>query len=527
MGPCVLLLLLLVGRVRAAEPHGGSCLDRSCFTVFHHPSDFNGARDQCRALGGDLMTVRATVSHQVLPILLRNSSGKFWIGLLLPSGCPDPSARLKGFRWVSRDQSDFENWDPDLVFGCPSQRCAVVSADGSFPWSPEACSRAPAGFLCEHGFSQPCAALPRAPAHTVTYSVPFGFSSEDVPNPPPGTVAVVAPPDTKHICNFGRWQRAPWNCDVHNGGCHHACAVDPNKEVTCYCPRGQTVDPSNGVSCRDMRADHPCAALKCQQLCYGHGDSHACACEQGYKLADDGRSCVDRDDCGDARQCPGERSRCVNTSGGFRCVCEPGYSSVGGACVDEDECISAPCEHVCHNSPGSYACSCDPGYVADPGAAHKCVLHCGLQECRAQCDPNNPHQCYCPDGYVSEERRDAHFCLDVDECASNFCDQGCTNTFGSYVCACHPGFTLVGQYRCVKTDDEDADGSGMTASPGGPTSAPLPEPTRRPSGVSAGGLTGIIVCTVLVTLLLAFLAHRLLTRTHGKAHGARKAADNL
>lgn len=267
-----------------------------------------------------------------------------------------------------------------------------------------------------------------------------------------------------------------------------------------------------------MAAQDPCLSLRCTHACYKNGDSYACTCDHGFKLARDGRSCVDFNDCTDERQCPGENFMCVNTVGGFQCVCEDGYRMTGTLCVDVNECASAPCEHICTNTPGSYKCSCYDGYKEDPKSPNRCRLHCGEEECPAECDPNDQFQCYCPDGYISEERGQDTFCIDIDECASFHCDQGCKNTFGSYVCSCYPGYTLDGVFRCVKNeDDTDADGgsegSGAATTPNIITtpSVPYPDPTRQPSGVTVGGLVGIIVCTVFFIVLVVFLAHHILS----------------
>ena len=50
-----------------------------------------------------------------------------------------------------------------------------------------------------------------------------------------------------------------------------------------------------------------------------------------------------------------------------------------------------------------------------------------------------------------------NFCVymphtDVDECATNNggCDHYCTNTIGSFVCSCYPGYTLDGDgHTCL------------------------------------------------------------------------------
>uniref|UniRef100_A0A8C3AL92 Thrombomodulin n=1 Tax=Cyclopterus lumpus TaxID=8103 RepID=A0A8C3AL92_CYCLU len=493
-------------RVKALRNLGiGYCIGTQCFTVFHHASDFTAAQDRCRDQGGHLMTVRSSVSHDILSILLGNLTGRYWVGLHLATGCPDSAAELRGFTWVTEDsESDFFNWPPGLDSSCSSPRCVSVSQEDEFQWIPEPCREHLAGFLCEYSFSDPCKGLAVAPGESVTYRTPMGFVGEDVLSLPPGSTAVRMPAETKYVCFTEQWLQAPWSCEIHEGGCEYRCAANPKNEPVCFCPTGQTVNPKNNVTCEVTDADDPCAALRCAHACYRDGDSHACLCGHGFKLAQDGRSC-----------CPGENFMCVNSVGGFQCV---------------DECVSAPCEHICANTPGSYDCSCYDGYKEDPKSPNKCVLHCGKEECVAECDPNNRYECYCPDGYVASGETQV-VCIDMDECSFEQCDQRCKNTFGSYVCSCFPGYTLVGEVTCVHTEgdtDGGSEGSGEGTTPSVPTTsaAPPPDPTRRPSAVSAGGLAGIIVCTVFSILLVLFLAHRILNgRGKMESRGALKAAE--
>lgn len=490
------------------------------------------------------MTVRSSVSHDILFILLGNLTGRFWIGLHLPTGCPDAAARLNGFQWVTKDsESDFYNWLPGFDSSCASDRCVSVSQENGFKWTQKPCGEPAAGFLCEYSFGDPCKSLVIAVGESVTYTTPFEFGGEDLLSLPPGSTAVRMPSETKYVCFTEQWLPAPWSCEIHEGGCEYKCAVDPDKSPSCYCPEGQMVNPANKVTCEVQVTDDPCLALGCKHACYNSGDSHVCICDHGFQLAEDGRSCVDFNDCKDVRQCPGENFVCVNTVGGFQCVCKAGYKRTGDLCVDENECVSAPCEHMCDNTPGSYKCSCYAGYRVDPKSPDKCELYCGMEECLAECDPNDKFLCYCPAGYVAEERGDSVFCLDINECDFYYCDQKCENTFGSYVCACLPGYTLVDDYRCVRNVDEDAEGglegSGMTTVvPSIPTTPFGSGPTRQPSAVTAGGLVGIIVCTVFFIVLVVFLAHHILNRRgkmessgalkvpEGEAHGLHQVASD-
>lgn len=533
-GLLLVVCTFLMGRAGGIKPNGGYCIGNQCFTVFKEPSDFKKAQNQCGDLDGHLMTVRSTVSHDILFMLLGNFTGRFWVGLHLPTGCPDASADLNGFQWVTGDsESDFANWATTFDYNCSSHRCISVSREDDFKWIQETCDEDADGFLCEYNISQPCKSLEVAEGESVTYTTALGFGGEDLLSLPRGSTAIRMPAETKYICFSEQWLQAPWNCEIQEGGCEGKCVVDPKHVPSCYCPPGQAVNPANKVTCVKAQGD-PCGSLRCAHTCYKNGSSYVCMCDHGFKLARDGRSCVDFNDCMDERQCPGENFMCVNTVGGFQCVCKDGFKTIGSLCVDVDECASAPCEHICTNTPGSYKCSCYDGFKENPTSPYKCELHCGEEECPAECDPNDRYQCYCPEGYILEERETHAVCIDIDECRSSYCDQDCENMLGSYVCACSPGYTLVDQYKCVQNgDDTDTDGgsegSGAATTPSTVTASPVPypDPTRQPSGVTVGGLVGIIVCTVFSVVLVVFLAHHFLSR-RGKMEsaGAHKAPEN-
>ncbi|XP_035534122.1 thrombomodulin-like [Morone saxatilis] len=535
-GLLVVLLTFLVGSSSGIKPDNGYCIGNQCFTVFQDPSNYKTAKSQCEALGGHLMTVRSTVSNNILLILLENLTGRFWIGLHRTTGCPDAAAGLKGFQWVTKDnETDFNNWAPTFDNSCSSHRCVSVSKEEHFNWIQEPCDEHAAGFLCEYTFSEPCQILVVGQDESVNYTTPLGFGGEDLLSLPPGSTAIRMPAETNYVCFSEKWHQAPWSCEIHEGGCEYKCAVDPQNVPTCYCPPGTTVSLANKVTC-EVDAEDPCLPLRCAHACYKDGDSYTCTCDHGFKLAQDGRSCVDFNDCTDERQCPGENFKCVNTVGGFQCVCEDGYSVEGGLCVDVDECASAPCEQICDNTPGNYSCSCYDGYKEDPKSPNKCKLYCGKAECTPECDPNDQSQCNCPDGYLLDGRENESVCIDIDECYFSYCDHSCNNTLGSYVCSCNPGYTLVEQYKCVKNEgyteiDGGMEGSGAATIPNIITSSPVPQPdpkpTRQPSGVTVGGLVGIIVCTVFFVVLVVFLAHHILTgRWKMKSAVTLKAAED-
>ena len=61
----------------------------------------------------------------------------------------------------------------------------------------------------------------------------------------------------------------------------------------------------------------------CSQACTNNDGSFNCACDEGYELLDNERTCRDINECllgvHDCQQL------CVNTDGGFKCECNSGF----------------------------------------------------------------------------------------------------------------------------------------------------------------------------------------------------------
>ncbi|MCJ8744681.1 hypothetical protein PDJAM_G00121590 [Pangasius djambal] len=60
----------------------------------------------------------------------------------------------------------------------------------------------------------------------------------------------------------------------------------------------------------------------CSQLCEDMKIGFKCRCHAGFRLKDDGKTCVDVDECSSTFPCT---QHCINTHGSFRCVCVDGY----------------------------------------------------------------------------------------------------------------------------------------------------------------------------------------------------------
>eukprot|EP01053_Blabericola_migrator_P007432 Blabericola_migrator_1__7431@NODE_378_length_9209_cov_129_909101_g302_i0_p9_GENE_NODE_378_length_9209_cov_129_909101_g302_i0NODE_378_length_9209_cov_129_909101_g302_i0_p9_ORF_typecomplete_len124_score10_97EGF_CA/PF07645_15/4_6e05EGF_CA/PF07645_15/2_3e09EGF_CA/PF07645_15/1e03cEGF/PF12662_7/2_2e09cEGF/PF12662_7/36EGF_3/PF12947_7/1_9e03EGF_3/PF12947_7/0_00064EGF_3/PF12947_7/0_00085FXa_inhibition/PF14670_6/1_9e03FXa_inhibition/PF14670_6/5_8e06FXa_inhibition/PF14670_6/0_33hEGF/PF12661_7/9_5e02hEGF/PF len=69
-------------------------------------------------------------------------------------------------------------------------------------------------------------------------------------------------------------------------------------------------------------------------ICINTWNGAQCKCKEGYRLADNGRDCVDIDECAeDLHQCDLSVSSCINQLGSYRCLCDEslGYTNLGGS----------------------------------------------------------------------------------------------------------------------------------------------------------------------------------------------------
>ncbi|XP_017581024.1 thrombomodulin [Pygocentrus nattereri] len=493
----VMAVVLL--RVQGKKPNNGYCVQNSCFTVHTDVLDFKAAQLSCKNKQGSLMSVRTRDINDAISDLLTGFSGQFWIGLTHKGDrCTDSSLTLKGYTWITGDNTThFKNWKSNDIACSP--RCVSLSKHEK--WTERLCNDTTdiEGYLCEYQNTKKCERL--TPTSVVLYETPFGFSRKDLNEVPQGSNATRLDLKTKYICLEGEWRKAPWNCEVYKGGCEHNCDKR-NDTYICTCPPGYKLE-TNAVSCEKAQ-DDPCEKAGCSHSCSPRGNNYECLCPSGYALDKDKKTCKDIDECDDKRLCPGKNFQCVNTDGSFECHCMNGFKKEQDTCVDIDECESGPCDHDCVNVVGSYHCECLNGYKVSPEDRHKCALYCPQWECPAvDCDPNNPHQCDCPRGFILDEREGLLFCTDINECDMLYCDQHCNNTIGGYNCSCYEGFNLIGNTKCEKTDISE---EPHTTTFDIFTSTP----TEVPPSISAGGLLGISVCTVVVILLMACLTYYLM-----------------
>ena len=143
---------------------------------------------------------------------------------------------------------------------------------------------------------------------------------------------------------------------------------------------------------------------------------------------------------------------CVNTVGSFYCACQVGYNlnSNFRTCDDINECtVGHPCPGDCINTIGSFQCRCGGDQTYDP-ITNRCVSpdYCAGNPCQYRCvSGSTTYHCYCMSGY--ELGADGRSCNDINECQSSNggCSHQCINQPGSYQCSCNSGYTLDGNGR--------------------------------------------------------------------------------
>ncbi|XP_061719868.1 fibrillin-2-like isoform X1 [Cydia pomonella] len=295
-------------------------------------------------------------------------------------------------------------------------------------------------------------------------------------------------------------------CLTNNGGCHpHATCRNTDGSFMCLCDTGYKGD---GYMCTDIDECENDPTLCENGHCSNTPGGYECDCDVGFTRSPDATSCLDMDECATFDNvCV--FGRCVNTYGMFKCICDKGYQSdsvddlmPGFNCTDVDECKSPQsCQYgTCINTDGSYICRCPPNYelVSDGTACFdsrkaRCYgrvdLRSGTEHCLngdelsedgtmaacccsvgaawgKYCDlcPEPGSEAYrqlCPGGPgyqpVLEPPSYVVTLSDIDECAQHpaLCEHGtCTNTFGSFVCACGEGWALAHDQRKCEDIDE-------------------------------------------------------------------------
>ncbi|KAL4232596.1 hypothetical protein ACF0H5_007286 [Mactra antiquata] len=161
-------------------------------------------------------------------------------------------------------------------------------------------------------------------------------------------------------------------------------------------------------------------------------------------------------------------SYCNIADGVCECPTVAGYVDDGSgiACTYDCGALGAPTNGAVDTSGGTYTgdvatYSCNNGYKVNGGSTSTCVADSGWDNTATTCAPgvlgddcsaniflcmNIPFgtcdftSCVCQAGYEDDGTGTA--CSEIDECATNPCQNGatCTDALGSYSCACVPGY---------------------------------------------------------------------------------------
>ncbi|XP_055937160.1 sushi, von Willebrand factor type A, EGF and pentraxin domain-containing protein 1-like isoform X1 [Argiope bruennichi] len=223
--------------------------------------------------------------------------------------------------------------------------------------------------------------------------------------------------------------------------------------------------PTYGPSCQ-VRNGH------CSHQCHQEPNGVRCSCNRGYELSQDGRTCIDIDECRDVdlNNCD---HICRNRPGGYDCLCREGHISPDGfRCTDIDECLDDnlnKCEHICQNTIEGYNCSCRAGYVSTNGFrcegcrmnSYQTKFDTVCRDCPAHSHTDGEaktsmNDCICNLGFNGNPGQRIP-CKDIDECADgkNFgCSHGCVNTPGSAHCTCPLGYQLKDDGKTCTDIDE-------------------------------------------------------------------------
>uniref|UniRef100_A0A0G4I9M8 EGF-like domain-containing protein n=1 Tax=Chromera velia CCMP2878 TaxID=1169474 RepID=A0A0G4I9M8_9ALVE len=188
----------------------------------------------------------------------------------------------------------------------------------------------------------------------------------------------------------------------------------------------------------------PSLRASCCGDAVGCGFAHCLLTTSSGNVFSWGLGTADIDECTTSvDNCDIGGATCTNTAGTFTCACNSGYSGDGLTCTNVDECTTSAdncnANAGCTDTTGSFTCACNLGFTGDG-------VSCTEAEGRGETKK----------GYVMERllrtveqrlpKKSVCFPADIDECTTSVdnCDIGgatCTNTAGTFTCACNSGYS--------------------------------------------------------------------------------------
>jgi hypothetical protein len=163
--------------------------------------------------------------------------------------------------------------------------------------------------------------------------------------------------------------------NVPSGG-GYQCGCDsgyvPTDGLTPVCVHPDSCNASAQAACVSAQMGNACVDNPPPAIGF------TCQCNNpAYVRNIDGRSCIDKNECGVNHCTDGgdTRADCLDAKApksGYACDCSPGFAYDGVTCSDIDECSGGPnpcgAHGSCSNAKGGYNCVCDSGYALKDGA---------------------------------------------------------------------------------------------------------------------------------------------------------------
>eukprot|EP00933_Yihiella_yeosuensis_P011793 TRINITY_DN1194_c0_g2_i3.p1 TRINITY_DN1194_c0_g2~~TRINITY_DN1194_c0_g2_i3.p1 ORF type:complete len:979 (+),score=154.06 TRINITY_DN1194_c0_g2_i3:145-3081(+) len=298
-------------------------------------------------------------------------------------------------------------------------------------------------------------------------------------------------------CNLGynRTYKSRYKCvdinecsSYHLNRCQNHNCANTQGSFVCKCHTGYNgshptctdIDECTTRNATTGQLLHTCTLnAKFGQVCNNTVGSFVCRCAPGW--APSFFPNFTHLNCSSVNECKGQthnchpHGNCTDTTGSFTCKCNDGYLGDGVSCADVDECVLGL--HSCHRDAectdtiGSFTCECKIGFA---GNGTNCTeinecnatemvklnysslnssidayrgVQAGVHTCQAntsKCTNTwGSFLCACNAGYsgTGKECEDTNECTEqLDNCTLHSI---CTNTVGSYTCACKPGFKLA------------------------------------------------------------------------------------